>query len=71
MGKIEDTKDMTVGKVMETAGKVVDDKKLEFSGKFQTMTAGVKNRLSDKKEEVVQEANKLIDGAESRLNKKK
>ena len=70
MGKIENTKDKAVGKVMEAAGKVTNDQDLEFSGKFRTLTTEVKDRLFDVKEDVVQEANDLLDTANSKLNNK-
>jgi uncharacterized protein YjbJ (UPF0337 family) len=70
MGKIENAKDRTVGKVMETAGKITNDQELEFSGKFQAMTTQVKDKLYDVKEDVVQEANNLMDKAGSKLKKK-
>lgn len=69
MGKIEDAKDKTVGKVMEAAGKVANDQELEFTGKFRTMTTQVKDKLYDVKENVVQEANDLMDKAGSKLKK--
>lgn len=69
MGKIETAKDKAVGKVMETAGKVTNDQNLEFTGKFRTMTTEVKDKLFDVKEDVVQEANNLMDRANSKLKK--
>ncbi len=70
MGKIEDTKDKAVGKIMEAAGKVTNDQDMEFTGKFRTLTTQVKDNLYDVKEDVVQEANDLLDTANSKLKKK-
>jgi uncharacterized protein YjbJ (UPF0337 family) len=69
MGRIEDAKDKAIGKVMGTAGRMAEDKKLEFTGKFQTATAQMKDKLYDVKEDIVQEANDLKDKAESKLKK--
>ncbi len=70
MGKIEDTKDKAVGKIMEAAGKVANDQDMEFTGKFRTLTTQVKDKLYDVKEDVVQETNDLLDTANSKLKKK-
>lgn len=70
MGKIEDSKDKAVGKVMEAAGIITNDQELEFTGKFKTMTSEVKDRLSGVKEEVYQEANELMDRANAKLKNK-
>jgi uncharacterized protein YjbJ (UPF0337 family) len=70
MGKLEDAKDKAVGKVMETTGKITNDQEMEFTGKFKTMTSQVKDKLYDVKEDVVQEANNLMDKANSKLKKK-
>lgn len=69
MGKIEDAKDKAIGKVMGTAGRMAEDKKLEFSGKFQSATAEVKDKMYDVKENIVQEANDLKNKAGSKLKK--
>jgi uncharacterized protein YjbJ (UPF0337 family) len=61
MDKLTNTKDKAVGKVLETAGKLTNDQELEFTGKFQTMTSEVKDKLTDVKEDVYQEANDLMD----------
>lgn len=70
MGKIEDTKDKAVGKIMEAAGKVTNDQDLEFTGKFRSMTTEMKDKIYDVKEDVVQEANNLMDKANAKLKKK-
>jgi uncharacterized protein YjbJ (UPF0337 family) len=70
MGKIEDAKDKAVGKAMEAAGKLTNDQELEFTGKFKNMTSQVKDRLYDVKEDVVQEANNLMDKVDTKLNNK-
>lgn len=61
MDKLENAKDKTVGKVIETAGKLTKDQELEFAGKFRQATTEVKDKVYDVKEEVFQEANDLID----------
>jgi uncharacterized protein YjbJ (UPF0337 family) len=71
MGKIEDAKDKTVGKIMETAGKITNDQDLEFTGKFRNLTTEVKDKLYDVKEDVVQEANDIMDRANARLKNKR
>jgi uncharacterized protein YjbJ (UPF0337 family) len=70
VGKIEDAKDKTVGKVMEAAGRITNDQELAFVGKFKTLTTNVKDRLYDVKEDVYQEANELADKANEKLNNK-
>jgi uncharacterized protein YjbJ (UPF0337 family) len=70
MGKIEDAKDKAVGKVMETAGKITNDQDLEFTGKFRNLTSEVKDKLYDVKEDVVQEANNMMDRANAKLKHK-
>lgn len=70
MGKIEDAKDKAVGKAMEAAGKLTNDQELEFTGKFKNITSQVKDRLYDVKEDVVQEANNLMDQVDTKLNNK-
>lgn len=70
MGKIEDTKDKTVGRVMETAGKMTKDQELEFTGKFKTMTSEVKDKFHNVKQDVYQEANELMDKANTKLKNK-
>lgn len=70
MGKIEDAKDKAVGKAMEAAGKLTNDQELEFTGKFKNMTSQMKDRLYDVKEDVVQEANNLMDKVDTKLNNK-
>lgn len=71
MGKIENAKDKAVGRVMETAGKIMNDQDLEFTGKFRTMTTEVKDTMFDVKEDVVQKANNLMDRANLKLEKTK
>ena len=71
MGKIEDAKDKTVGKIIETAGKITNDQELEFTGKFKNLTTEVKDKLNDVKENVYQEANSLMDRANEKLKNKK
>lgn len=66
LDKLSVAKDKTVGKIMETAGKVTNDEELEFTGKFRSITSDVKEKLYDVKEDVFQEANNLMD----RINKK-
>lgn len=61
MSKLENTKDKTIGKVIEAAGKLTNDQELEFTGKFRQVTTEVKDKLYDVKEDVFQEANDLID----------
>lgn len=70
MGKIEDTKDKAVGRVMETAGKMTKDQELEFTGKFKTMTSEVKDKFHNVKQDVYQEANELMDKANTKLKNK-
>ncbi len=71
MGKIENAKDKAVGKLQEAAGKLTNDQDLQFTGKFKNMTTEVKDRLYDVKEDVVQEANHVLDRANSKLKNKK
>jgi CsbD-like. len=71
MGKIENAKDKAVGKLQEAAGKLTNDQDLQFVGKFKNMTTEVKDRIYDVKEDVVQEANQVLDRANSKLKNKK
>ena len=61
MEKVRIAKDKAVGKVLETTGKITNDQELEFTGKVRSMTAEVKDKVYDVKEDVLQEANELID----------
>jgi uncharacterized protein YjbJ (UPF0337 family) len=70
MNKLENAKDNAVGKVIEAAGKITNDQELEFSGKFQSLTSNVKERLYDVKEDVFQEANDIADKVNTKLKKK-
>lgn len=70
MGKIEDAKDKAVGKMIEAAGKITNDQELAFTGKFRNLTANVKDKLYDVKEDVLEEGNKLADRANAKLNNK-
>lgn len=70
MGKTLDAKDKAVGKVIETTGKITNDQDLEFTGKFRTLTTELKDKMYDVKEDVFQEANKLMDRAETKLKHK-
>jgi uncharacterized protein YjbJ (UPF0337 family) len=70
LNKLENAKDNVMGKVIETAGKITNDQELEFSGKFQSLTSNVKDKLYDVKEDVFQEANELADRANSKLKGK-
>ena len=71
MGKMENTKDKVVGKVMEKTGKITNDQELEFTGKFKTLTTEVKDKLMDVKENMYQEANSLVDRANEKRKHKK
>lgn len=61
MGRLENAKDNAMGKIMETAGKVTNDQELEFTGKFQSLTSEVKDKVYNAKEAVFQVGNNLID----------
>ncbi len=61
MEKVRIAKDKAVGKVLETTGKITKDQELEFTGKVRSLTAEVKDKVYDVKEDVLQEANELID----------
>jgi len=71
MGKVENAKDKVVGKVIETTGKITNDQELEFTGKFKNLTTEVKDKLSNVKENVYQEANSLMGRANEKLKNKK
>lgn len=70
MDKLESAKDKTVGKVLETAGKITNDQELEFTGKFRQATTEVKDKLNNVKEDVFQEGNKLMDRVNDKLKRK-
>lgn len=70
LDKLENAKDNLMGKVIETAGKMTNDKEMEFTGKFQSVTSKVKDQLYDVKEDVYQVGNQLLDKVEERLDKK-
>ncbi len=71
MGRLENAKDNAMGKIMETAGKVTNDQELEFTGKFQSLTSEVKDKIYNAKEAVYQVGNNLIDRSkEDKMDKK-
>lgn len=68
MDKLENAKDKAVGKVIESAGKLTNDRELEFTGKFKTMTTKVKDKLYDVKQDVYQEGSKVLDKVNKKLD---
>lgn len=67
MENIPDKKDQIMGKMKETAGKVIGDEGMEFGGKLQTMKADLSNTMDHLKQEVVIEANNLIDKGRGKM----
>lgn len=50
-----------VGKMKETAGKLLEDDDLEFKGKMQTLKADIGNKVENLKDEVLEKTNDFID----------
>ncbi len=57
----KNSKDNLMGKAKETAGRYMDNDRLELKGKLQTMKSQVGNKLEDVKEEMADKANDVID----------
>ncbi len=57
----ENSKDNLMGKIKETAGRHMDNDRLELKGKVQTMKAQVGDKLEDVKEEMAEKANDFLD----------
>ena len=51
MAKAENLKDQAIGKIKETAGKVLGKKKLETKGKMQKTKGKVKDKVAKETEE--------------------
>lgn len=58
---LENSKDNLMGKIKETAGRHMDNNRLELKGKLQTMKAQVGDKLEDVKEEMAEKANDVLD----------
>jgi uncharacterized protein YjbJ (UPF0337 family) len=61
MDNMENGKDKVVGKIKETAGKMMNSDEMEFKGKMQTMKSGIGDRMEDMKDGVLHKANEIID----------
>ncbi len=61
MEEIKNTKDGVVGKLKETAGQIMDNDRLELSGKLQTWKSQVGDKIIEKKEEAAEKVDEVIE----------
>lgn len=61
MEEIKNTKDSVVGKLKETAGQIMDNDRLELSGKLQTWKSQVGDKIIEKKEEAAEKVDEVIE----------
>lgn len=59
--EIKNAKDKVVGKAAEAAGKITNDQKLEFSGKFQTLTSDISSKVNTIENDALEEVNDFMD----------
>ncbi|MDF2904780.1 MAG: hypothetical protein K0R34_101 [Herbinix sp.] len=59
--KMKDAKDNVMGKMKETAGKMIRSDKLELSGKLQSFQSKVGDGIDNLKDEMADKANEVID----------
>lgn len=71
LDKLENGKDKALGKMKETAGKLMDNEELEFRGKVQGMKATIGEKAEDVKETLMGKANDLMDKVENLREEKK
>ncbi len=65
LDKMRIAKDNAMGKVKETAGKVLDNDKLELKGKLQIFQSKVEEGVDNLKEETAEKINEVIEGFKS------
>jgi uncharacterized protein YjbJ (UPF0337 family) len=58
---MKDAKDNVMGKMKETAGKMIRSDKLELSGKLQSFQSKVGDGIDNLKDEMADKANEVID----------
>ncbi len=63
MEEIKNTKDNMVGKLKDTAGQLLNNDRLELSGKLQTFKSEVGEKITGTKEEVAEKVNEVIEWA--------
>ena len=59
--KMKSAKDNVMGRMKETAGKMMNNDKLELSGKLQSFQSKVGEGAQNLKEEMAEKANDVID----------
>jgi uncharacterized protein YjbJ (UPF0337 family) len=59
--KMKSAKDNVVGKMKETTGKMINNDKLELNGKLQSFQSKVGEGMENRKEEMAEKANDVID----------
>ena len=65
LDKMRIAKDNAMGKVKETAGKVLDNDKLELKGKLQIFQSKVEEGVDNLKEGTAEKINEVIEGFKS------
>ena len=65
LDKMRIVKDNAMGKVKETAGKVLDNDKLELKGKLQIFQSKVEEGVDNLKEGTAEKINEVIEGFKS------
>jgi uncharacterized protein YjbJ (UPF0337 family) len=68
INRLENGKDKALGKIKETAGKIMNSDQLEFQGKMQSMKAGIGEKVEDVKDNVMGKANEIIDKVKEKGN---
>lgn len=59
--KIKSAKDNVMGKMKETTGKMINNDKIELSGKLQSFQSQVGEGMENLKEEMAEKANEVIE----------
>ena len=59
--KIKSAKDNVMGKMKETTGKMINNDKIELSGKLQSFQSQVGEGMDNLKEEMAEKANDVIE----------
>ncbi|MBP1756342.1 MAG: CsbD-like [Firmicutes bacterium] len=59
--ELKNTKDNVVGKVKDTAGQLLNNDRLELTGKLQTFKSEVGEKITETKEEAAEKVNEVIE----------
>ncbi len=61
MDRMKNAKDNMMGKMKETAGRMINNDKLELNGKLQSFQSKVGEGVENLKEETAEKVNEVID----------